>query len=629
MSKNDKYENDFYEYEETSDFSMYDQDLEESVQESRRARREAKQRRKVKKANKVKKPETQTEAHMEAERFLESVPNDNIKIKSKRKKSAPKGKQVPVAVVQANDDSEYRPKKQKKGFLRRLISFAAACMVLYACFLVGAMVWKYNKSIDSGSDWIQDFDPNKDILNMTKDIAVGEVPDRTIALLVTVDKEYDDDSGAYMYPRTDSMVLANYDNVNKKLTLVSIPRDIMVEVSDESYRIMRSEFPEPGRNMMKMNEIHHYGGENHGFELLLKQIDDMFDVKPDYYVKVNFDGFNEIVDSVGGIQFDVPMDMDYEDPTQNLYIHLKQGPQLLDGAKAQMLVRFRKDNYGGGYANGDIDRLKVQQAFVKAFMEQTMTKDKILGNLTEYMSIFKTYVTTDAKISDMVRYASVFKNLDINNIETYTLPWMSNDVYGEYVLDEAGAEQMIYDVFKKPLDEVKEEIELEKAEEGLEKSNDKSIEILNGGYTDGMAREVMARLNAKDISVAHVGTYNEGKPERSVIYTSREGIGLDLVKFLYNGADVVVDPSKTGEYDIVVVVGVNEPLEKGGKAVTSEFENAQPQVINDSEDDSYYDDNEDDYDYSYDEDDDYDYDDDYEYDDDEDEDDYYYDDEDE
>ncbi|MBQ9603863.1 MAG: LCP family protein [Firmicutes bacterium] len=623
MSKNDKYENDFYEYEESSDFSIYDQDLEESVQESRRARREAKQRRKVKKANKVKK---QSPEHIEADRFLESVPNDNIKIKSKRKKSAPKGKKVQVAVVQANDDTDYRPKKKKKGFFRRLISFAAACMVIYACFLVGAMIWKYNKSIDSGSDWIQDFDPNKDIMSMTKEIAVGEVPDRTISLLVTVDKEYDDDSGAYMYPRTDSMVLANYDNVNKKLTLVSIPRDIMVEVSDESYRIMRSEFPEPGKNLMKMNEIHHYGGENHGFELLLKQIDDMFGVKPDYYVKVNFDGFNEIVDSVGGIQFDVPMDMDYEDPTQNLYIHLKKGPQLLDGAKAQMLVRFRKDNYGGGYANGDIDRLKVQQAFVKAFMEQAMTKEKILGNLTDYMSIFKTYVTTDAKISDMVRYATVFKNLDVNNIETYTLPWMSNDIYGEYVLDEAGAEQMIYDVFKKPLEEVKEEIETEKAEAGLEKSNDKSIEILNGGYTDGMAREVMARFNAKNISVAHVGTYNEGKPEDTVIYTAREGIGLDLVKFFYNGATVVVDPAKTGEYDIVVVVGVNEPLEKGGKAVTSEYENAEPQVITDSEaddggssydydddDDSYYDDDDEDYDYDYsyddDEDEDYDYDD--------------------
>ena len=626
MSKNDKYENDFYEYEETSDFSIYDQDLEESVLESRRARREAKQRYRVKKANKVK---NNSAEKTEAELFAESIPNNNIKIKSKRKKSQPKGKKVQVAVVQANDDIDYRPKKKKKGFFKRLLSFAAACMVIYACFLVGAMIWKYNKSIDSGSDWIQDFKPNEDIFNMTKEIAVGEVPDRTIALLVTVDKEYDDDSGAYMYPRTDSMVLANYDNVNKKLTLVSIPRDIMVEVSDESYSIMRSEFPEPGKNLMKMNEIHHYGGENHGFELLQKQIEDMFDVKPDYYVKVNFDGFNAIVDSVGGIQFDVPMDMDYEDPTQNLYIHLKQGPQLLDGAKAQMLVRFRKDNYGGGYANGDIDRLKVQQAFVKAFMEQAMTKEKILSNLTEYMSIFKTYVTTDAKISDMVRYATVFKNLDVNNIETYTLPWMSNDVYGEYVLDEEGAEQMIYDVFKKPLDQVKEDIETEKAEEGLEKSNDKRIEILNGGYTDGMAREVMARLNAKDISVAHVGTYNEGKPADTVIYTAREGIGLDLVKFLYNGATVVVDPERAGEYDIVIVVGVNEPLEKGGQAITSEYENAAPQVINDSEADDGGDDG---YDYSddYSSDDDYDYDDeDYDYDEDDEDYDRDYDDEDE
>ena len=81
------------------------------------------------------------------------------------------------------------------------------------------------------------------------------------------------------------------------------------------------------------------------------------------------------------------------------------------------------------------------------------------------------------------------------------------------------------------------------------------------------------------------------------------------MKFFYNGADVVTDPEKTGEYDIVVVVGINEPLEKGGAAVTSEFANEAPQVIEDTEQDDdsgYYDDDDSSYDEDYDYDDDYD-----------------------
>ncbi len=603
MSKetDEKYKNDFYEYEETSDFSVYDEELEESVRESRRTRREAKKRKKVKAASKKKNqepkptPEFAEETAEMPEQETEVRENNNIKIKSTRKKRLKDGKKVKVASAQANE-SNAKPKKKKKGCLYKLLTLVLLVLCGYGVYVGGMMLWTY-----FNPEVVESF-PTNDILLPTNVVKTAEVPDRTIALLMVTDEDK---------TRTDSMVLANYDNINKKLTLVSIPRDIMVEVSDENYRIMRSEYPEPGSQIMKMNHIHHFGGEAHGVEMLLDEIERHFDVKPDFYVKVDFDGFNAIVDSIGGVEFDVPQDMDYEDPTQNLSIHLKKGLQVLNGSQAQQLVRFRKDNYGGGYVNGDIDRLKVQQAFMRAFMEKALRSDVVFKNVLDYLSAFNKYVSTNATIKDMANYASVLKSLKMENVTMYTLPCIPSE-YGEYELDEAEAERLIYNVFKKPLDEVKKEIEQEEAEKDLEKSNDKKIQVLNGGYTDGMAREIMARFNEKEIPVEAVGTYNEDKPEKSIIYTSREGIGLDLVKFFYNGADVVVDPEKTGEYDIVVVVGINEPLNEGEKPVTSEFENEEPQVIEDTEageDEDYYDSSYDEsYDYDEDEEDYYDYD---------------------
>ncbi len=585
----DTYENDFYEYKDDTDFSIYDEDLEDSVRESRRARREAKQRRKVKTANIVR-PEPEedvveiaveeenTEQKSPQETIQEMIPETVVLSETEiaaeealsavkdvenehiRQRKTNKKKKIRVSTTANIPGEERAHKRKKKGFFSRLFRLACVVLVVYAVIVAGSWAWAYYKTTQ-GEPW-----PDRTVEYALPGVptpTLPKVPDRTIVFLMVTDKDK---------TRTDAMMLANYDNVNKKLTLVSIPRDIMVEVTDENFRIMRSEYPEPAADgqVMKMNHIHHYGGEEHGVELLLSELDHQFGVTPDYWVKIDFDGFNYIVDSIGGVEFDVPQDMDYEDPSQDLYIHLKAGNQVLDGDKAQQLVRWRKDNYGHGYVNGDIDRLKVQQAFLTAFMSKALSAGTIFNNITNYMTAFQKYVSTNATISDMARYAQVLKELDMKNVETITLPCIPSPEYGEYVLDETAVDKLIYNVFEKPLDEVKKDLEIEAAEANLEKSNGKRIQILNGGYTDGMAREIMARFNEKDIDVEAVGTYNEGKPEKTTIYTAREGIGLDLVKFFYNGADVVVDPVTAGEYDIVVIVGVNEPMEENGAVVTSE-----------------------------------------------------------
>ena len=135
-----------------------------------------------------------------------------------------------------------------------------------------------------------------------------------------------DDDGT----RTDTIIIAHLDANDHTVALLSIPRDTPVATG--------------GGGLMKINSVYAGGGKD-GMERLAARLKDLLGFPVDGYVLVDLEAFQKTVDLVGGVEFDVPMDMNYEDPSQNLYIHLQKGLQTLDGEQAMGLVRFRK-----GYA---------------------------------------------------------------------------------------------------------------------------------------------------------------------------------------------------------------------------------------------------------------------------------------
>lgn len=219
--------------------------------------------------------------------------------------------------------------------------------------------------------------------------------------------------------RTDTLMLGTFDKKTKGISLISIPRDTYVTVDDDSYNLMREEYPGPSGKSMKINAVHHFAGADHGVDMVCKEVERLLNTNIDFYVKVDFDAFRYIIDSVGGIEFDVPQDMHYSDPYQNLYIDLKAGLQLLDGEKSEHLLRYRS-----GYATADIGRIGVQQDFMKAFISQTLSKGTIISNPGVYLdAIFKyDFVETNAGASDIASYALLAGGIDTENVQTMTLP---------------------------------------------------------------------------------------------------------------------------------------------------------------------------------------------------------------
>ena len=202
---------------------------------------------------------------------------------------------------------------------------------------------------------------------------------------------------------TDTIIVGKIDTVQHKMDFVSIPRDTLVNIS---------------WNIRKINAVY-WGTVNSGgvgIDGLRQQVKNLLGFDVDCYAVIDLDVFIDTVDALGGIHFDVPCDMDYEDSSQNLYIHVKAGYQLLDGETAMGVVRFRS-----GYANGDLGRVEMQQKFLKAAASQFITLGNI-PNISKVTQILGDGMDTNlsaANIAFFLRQAVQCKSEDIN---FYTLP---------------------------------------------------------------------------------------------------------------------------------------------------------------------------------------------------------------
>ena len=203
---------------------------------------------------------------------------------------------------------------------------------------------------------------------------------------------------------TDTLMVVSYDTANQDINIMSIPRDTMI---NEKWDIK------------KINSV--YSRTGRSVDSLANRIQKLVGFKPDFYVKVDLSMFVELVDLVGGVEFDVPQDMDYDDAWQDLHIHLKKGVQVLDGEKAMELVRFRR------YSEGDIKRVEVQQNFMKALIKECLSIQH-WGKIKAYIDLAMENVETDLEFGSVVWFAAnvlglnAAPALNMDDVYTCTLP---------------------------------------------------------------------------------------------------------------------------------------------------------------------------------------------------------------
>ncbi|MDD4844864.1 MAG: LCP family protein [Anaerotignum sp.] len=345
--------------------------------------------------------------------------------------------------------------------------------------------------------------------------------------------------------RTDVIFVVHYDSAAESISLVSLPRDTRVSLTDE----VKANITAEGRSYSqttKLNAVHAFSGEEMGCQNAVLQIEDLLGINIDHYVKVDLEAFRAIVDAIGGVDMYVPQDM-YKDmrDTGDPLINLKEGQQHLDGEKAEQLVRFR------GYLEGDVGRIEVQQVFLKALADKILSTETIVKNLPDFISVMYKYIETDVSLPDALKYVNYVDKVDMSKISMETLPGVGQYVgdVSYFIHDAEATGEMVDRVF----------YSVAAAASG-EATDSKSllIEVSNGGNISGLAAQYSKKLEDSGYRVASPSNYSGQQNTYTRIQVKNEGVGSDLTAF-FTDAKVEVAPNEVGsEVDIRIILGTKE-----------------------------------------------------------------------
>lgn len=307
--------------------------------------------------------------------------------------------------VEPAQNVEKAPKK-KWSVAKKLLVAAVLIMALAITGFAGYFVhemWVTDESLD-----IYEADFTGDIIYADENAGNTEIELNQEDLSVPIDETRK--KGCYTFlvaardvasGCTDVIIVGRFDTVNHTINMVSIPRDTMTNRGD-----------------FKINTA--YAGNlasgGNGIDGLKREIQKLIGFEIDSYAIVDVEAVEKLIDAIGGVYFDVPMDMHYSDVSQNLEIHINKGYQKLSGSDAVKVLRFRK-----GYANGDLGRINVQHDFIKALAEQVLDIGNI-PNLGAAIDIYQEHVQSNLTPGMLLFYAKHFLEMDTDNIQFVNMP---------------------------------------------------------------------------------------------------------------------------------------------------------------------------------------------------------------
>lgn len=448
-------------------------------------------------------------------------------------------------------------KKRKHPILRGILKFFLMVILLIVLFVggfIGYSTYKY------GWGWTGLI---KTAVGSTveKPEELGEFR----ALILGVSKDISVDL-------TDTIIIASYNPSTQKATLLSIPRDTFVGES----RARADSYD-------KINAIY----QKEGAEGTLKRVNKLTGLNIKNYIVISNNALVELVDEIGGVEFDVPMNMYYTSKKQGLYINLKKGKQKLNGEQAEGLVRFRKSNkngiyttYSAEYGNDDFGRMRTQRDFIKAVAKQTL-KAKNITKIGELIDIVKRNVKTNIKdwnqIKEYIPYAVEFNT---DNLQSENIPGDSRRIPAGtglwfFLADEEKTEELVEELFK---NEKTKDIEDENtisenttsnsntlsnttsnSSSSKDTTNEKSkakikVEILNGSGDSSLLTKATNALKKEGYNV-----YKTGKTSTTQVTTIinksklSESITSNLKSTL--GTGVIASSSTESKVDVTIILG--------------------------------------------------------------------------
>jgi len=316
--------------------------------------------------------------------------------------------------------------------------------------------------------------------------------------------------------RADTIFVLSLSPKTKDTILFSIPRDMRVMI--------------PGRGMDKINHAFAYGG----IELLEETVENFMGLSIHYNGIMDFEGFQYVIDALGGVSINVEKDMYYVDQAGSLKINLHSGQQVLDGEKALEYVRFRFDPLG------DLGRIQRQQKLVNAVIDQVMNFDSIIkipniiANLTEY-------IDTNMNSNEIISLAKIMKDIDRKRLWVETIQGEPQYIDGVSYL-------------------VADRQEVEKRVQYLidNKHRGLSIEVLNGNQIPGVAHRVANKMKELGFNVVNIDNADRFDYQKTVLIIYSKEVRVDeYLNQFFDDLEVVRREQPQSEVDMTIIVGKN------------------------------------------------------------------------
>jgi len=235
--------------------------------------------------------------------------------------------------------------------------------------------------------------------------------------------------------RTDTLLLASFNKDTKKIDVISIPRDTYIRRKGYNSGEER-----------KINSVYLAHGVD-GIKQSISYI--MGDIPIHHYITIDYEGVKNIVDIVGGVEVEVPFDMQYVDTSADppLNIDIKKGQQNLDGSQSLNFIRWRKNNKNKGYIDGDLGRIKSQQKLLTSLM------NKVKENIIPVIYKGFKYIKTDINLIEAISYGRNVIGMESESINFYTLPGkpefrpINRKLYSYYIYNEKDVISLLKDIY--------------------------------------------------------------------------------------------------------------------------------------------------------------------------------------
>ncbi len=332
------------------------------------------------------------------------------------------------------------------------------------------------------------------------------------------------DTGEYDPGRTDTIILISLDPKEKEVGILSVPRDTRVII--------------PGRGYNRINTAYAFGGP----QLTKRTMEILLGIDVDYYVVVDFAGFEHIVDTLGGVEIDVEKRMKYRDRAQGLYIDLQPGRQVLDGRRALHYIRYRADGLGDislvdpaqGLYGGRIQR---QQRFLEALARELL-KPAAIAKIPALIDEFRSTVQTDMPAQTMLKLGLALRDMDMDRVQAQVVPGVGGKIGSAsyWLADQEQLKTVVQDLFH-PTPAV-------------------TVQVLNGNGQSGVARQVADSLQGQGYNVVTVGNAARFDYQQTEVHfrLDREHAARCIADLIHSQVVIQASPEDF-ETDVVVILG--------------------------------------------------------------------------